>query len=390
MDANAEENTIVYGIYLKDRPNIPINEVKIVTDVLLISGIELGVPSDFAPMISLEKVTEREVMVHNTGNGKDTITLSILKYSIPTDWDISIKRVKNRKTEPNQSEIVDFTKSIDIDNIEAKSYLPEDGSNLINISLILLADQTVYVVLEITSPSFGKPVTEMVKIYAESESSTIATATTDLKFTLKVSDLTITELLVKPEMPNPGKKATVKFNVTNNFHLPAEDFKVKIYKITEEGESEIHSEQISNIAPGESYAVKYSWTEPKDSSSGYTLEAHLWGEIIPTNNSPSRKKNVILQNVEPEKKKGQDNFIVMALVAAIIIALIVFISIWLLLSRKYAEPTTKESETRKDSDKFKPRSKSDALSSKKGRPGAQPRKPQDFRRGGTGKDKRAK
>ena len=141
----------------------------------LISGILLSVQNDFNSLIDLGKTVEREFKIKNTGNGLDKLTVSILKYSIPQDWDISIKSIKNRKSEPNQTESVDFSSPLDIDNVEPMKYLPTSGTDHINVTLNLLSEQEAFIVLSITTPNIGIQEPQTIKIYGESENSAITT-----------------------------------------------------------------------------------------------------------------------------------------------------------------------------------------------------------------------
>jgi hypothetical protein len=177
-------------------------------------------------------------------------------------------------------------------------------------------------------------VTETFKIYGESESGTIATTVIDIGLSLVVSDLTITELKLKPEEPMPGDRVALTFNIINNFHLPANNFFVRLYKIDDDGEKEVYSKQIASLNANGSEEIKYSWDEPEDSISGYILEAKLFGDIIPRdNNTPVRKKNVILKDKPPEEESSND-LVILILVSAIIIALVIFLTVWLLFQKK--------------------------------------------------------
>jgi hypothetical protein len=372
MDANAGEYVITYGIYRKGHTTKPLSEIKIITDVSLISGMELGISKDFSSFIDLGKTTERTVVLHNTGNGKDTLTFSILQISIPANWEISVANVKNTDTEPNLTREVDFTKPFEIDNIEPLKYLPSNIGTFHSIDLVLISNQKVYITLSVTTPDSGKPVTEIVTVYAESVSGTIATTTMDLKFLLQVSDLTISPLEISPETPAPGDKITVKFDVINNFHLPAKNFEVKLYKIVETDKIELDSQQITELGPGDSQEMIFTYTESKDTVSDYILEAKLKGDIIPTNNTPSRKQNVFIEERKAEEDEGGSNLLVIGLVAAIIIALILFLTIYLVFQRKERERAKeqekeKEKEERvskKDLAREKPKSKSKGKESK--------------------------
>lgn len=377
LDANAGEYVITYGIYRKGHTTTPLNEIKIMTDVSLISGMELDVSKDFSSFIDLGKTTERSVVLHNTGNGKDSLTFSILQISIPANWEITIANIKNTDTEPNLTKEVDFTKPFEIDNIEPLKYLPSNLGNFHSIDLVLISNQKVYLTLSITTPASGKPVTEIVTVYAESVSGTIATTTMDLKFLLQVSDLTIGPLEISPETPAPGDKITVTFDVINNFHLPAKNFEVKLYKIVETDKIELDSQLITELAPGDSKEMIFTYIESEDTVSDYILEAKLKGDIIPSNNTPSRKQNVFIEERKADEDKAGSNLLVIGLVAAIIIALILFLTIYLVFQRKETERAKEQEKVEKKEqrvskkdlvkEKAKPKQKTKSKESKAGK-----------------------
>ena len=329
IDAKANNNTILFGIYLKGQDITPMNQVMIKVDVNLVSGILLSVQNDLM-LIDLGKTVEREFKVHNTGNGEDELTISILEYSIPEAWKVSIKSIKNRKTEPNQTETVDFAKSLDIDNIEPMLYLPTSGVDHTKVTLNLLSDQEAFIKLSITTPTTGIQEPQTIRIYGESESSVI-TYSMDLEFILKMSDLTISALELEPIEPILGKEVKVTFKVINNFHLPAKNFKVKLYK----NDVPINSFDISSLDPGASEELSYSVENPKDGVIQYVLRAKLTGDIIPINNSPSREKNVFLEKEKKDDPKKTSSPIVMILLIAIIIAIVIFIVLGFILHKKY-------------------------------------------------------
>jgi uncharacterized membrane protein len=343
MDASAGTHFIKYGIYSKGKgSNTPINEFNILTQVQLISDIEIYLPTSESNIVNLQKITYFDFEVHNMGNGKDTLTISIPKVSIPAGWDISFYSIKNTK-DTNITNSVDFSKPIEVDNLVPTEYKPETGTttSYYDIDLVLTANQKVIVTLSITPPSEGRPGTETFTIYGESESGNIDTTTKKATLTLQVSDLTISGLKLSNEEPAPDEKVTISFDIKNNYHLPATNFYVKLIEINGVIITELGQMKLSNLNPNETKEVSFTWTPKEVRETGYILKAELSGEIIPKDNgTPIRTKNVFVKEKPAEKKTTNNAVIVVG--AIVIIALILILIFFILFQKKRGQPTEEE------------------------------------------------
>ncbi len=332
LHATADAHKIVYGIYSKEKGGAnPINNLVIITQVQLISNIEINIPIGSSPIVDLAKVTYYEFIVHNKGNGKDTMTISIPVVSIPAEWDISFYSVKNTE-DTNTTEPVDFTTPFEIDIFEPIEYLPEisEGKSYYNISLVLAANQLAYIILSITPPNKGKPGTETFTIYGESSSGNIDTVTKSITLTLRVSDLSISGLSLDPQVPTINEKVKVTFNIKNNYHLLATNFYVKLVEINGVLITDLGSVQISNLNPNETREISFYWMPKEVREMGYILKAELGGSIIPKDNStPYRTLNVFV-NEEPTTKKSTNDVIII-----ISVIVIIFLVLLLIFSLRY-------------------------------------------------------
>lgn len=341
LDAKSEDHEIVYGIYTDEFGTTHINEVVIVTEVQLISNLDIIIPNANENLIDLGKTSTKEIIIHNKGNGLDVLNISIINESVPIDWTFSFISIRNTEDAANSTKYVDFTQPIQIDakSIEPIDYLPDSDTIYERLSLVLEANSKVYLTLSITTPSYGKPLTETVRLYGESVSGTIATMTKDLKLTLRVSDLAISELILTPEDPVIGEKVMATFNITNKFHLPATNLRVTLYKLIESEKNIIGSQDVSVIEAGKSESMEFSWTE--DRVDGYILEAELSGEISKElNKNPTRNKFVTPVEKTPEKKSDDGlDAVIIILIAIIIVAIIIFIIVGIVMLKQ--KPTTK-------------------------------------------------
>lgn len=327
-----EEHIIIYGIYSnKKGGSTSINEIIIATKVLPISDIEI-VLIEGGSTIDLQKVSYYEFEVHNKGNGKDELSLLIPAVSIPTGWQISFSSVKNTQN-PNNTKNVDFSNAFALDNLEPLEYLPVIPGNYQNIILVLETDQKVYVNLAITPPATGKHGTETFKIYGESESGNIDTDTKIVYLTLRASDLSLSGLQLNPEEPTPDEKVKITLTVKNDYHLPAENFYVKLIEINGDIVSNIDSKKISSLNPNQTEEVSFSWTAKEVRELGYILKVELSGDIIPKdNNTPFRTQYVFVKE-KPSESKTTNNAVIL-ITGIIIIILILFLFLWLFSQRK--------------------------------------------------------
>ncbi len=355
-NANAGTHKILYGVYRKELSEKPLTEVNIFTNVSLKSDLDIMLPKDVGLInAELGKTTTTTVILHNKGNGKDTLNISIIKHTIPTGWVIYFKSVSNVDAEPNATEVVDFGKPIKLSYIEPIEYKPTVNDNYENLNLVMDANKKAYINLAISTPTTGYPATESITIYGESVSGTItiATITKNLEVKLITSNLAITEINVTPANPLPGEKVNVDVYVKNNFHLSANDFTVRISRLTTEtGSTELDSKKIVQLAPNSTEVVEFSWTEPDDISGSYIIEVDITGDLISPTTKVTRTKNVILG--VPDKKEGtSDNFstVIIFLIIAIIIAVVIFLIIWLIFTRR----TPNQPEPKYDSYKSKQR-----------------------------------
>ena len=341
---------IIYGIFSEGFGfSKNITRLEFVIKVKLISDIEIDVLTTGATLVDLEKVSYGEFEVQNMGNGEDTMYISIPQMFIPSGWDISFHSVKNTQDdhEINTTESVNFREPFKIDDQKATKYIPMTAGNYNNISLILASKQKAYVLLAITPPDTGKPVTETFKIYGEVVSDNIDTITKSMSVKLRVSNLIISEIKITPEKPEPNEKVDVIFNVTNNYHLPASDFTVKLIEINGVTDTitSIDSAQISNLAPGESQTMKFTWTAKDTNPIGYMLKASLSGDIIPAdNNTPVRTQNVYVN--PPSKKSDSENLNTLLIILAVLIIFVIVLVLMLLLTTKKKRVEEKELETK--------------------------------------------
>ncbi len=340
LGASAGTHIIKYGIYSEGKgSNTPINEFNILTRVQLISDIEIYLPKSDSNIVNLQKITYFDFEVQNMGNGKETLTISIPKVSIPDGWDISFYSIKNTK-ETNITNLVDFSLPIEVDNLVPTEYKSDTGTttSYYDINLILTENQKVIVTLSITPPTEGRPETETFTIYGESESGNIDTTTKKATLTLQVSDLTISGLKLSNEEPAPDEKVTITFDIKNNYHLPATNFYVKLIEINGEIITEIGQVKVSNLNPNETKEVSFTWTPKEVRETGYILKAELSGEIIPKDNgTPIRTKNVFVKEKPTEKKTTNNAVIVVG--AIVIIALILILIFFIFFQKKRSQPT---------------------------------------------------
>jgi hypothetical protein len=356
LDAKAETHFITYGIYNQDiGPTTPINELKISSKVRLISDIEINIPNAGSTIVDLEKTSYREIEVVNLGNGVDKLSISIPRVSIPADWEIYFYSVKNTQ-ETNNTKTVDFTKPIEMDNLIPTEYKPNVEAKYNNISLILASDQKAYVKLAITPPATGKPGIETLKIYGESIGDNIDTTTKSISVKLRVSALSISEIILDPAEPVPNDKVKISFNVTNNYHLPATDFTVKLVEINGETITDLGSVKIANLDPGASKEVKFTWTAKEANELGYILKATLIGDIIPADNStPYRTQNVFVTKKPGDDKSQELNTLLLVLVILIIFVFVLIILFF--ISRKKAMTGELEAKAKDpDESRVKPKS----------------------------------
>jgi hypothetical protein len=326
---NAKNGThrIIYDIYGSEKTSSSLSElseIEIVTNVRLVSGIDLNVPEDIS--IDLGKTTKLQLQVHNQGNGLDTLNVSVFRDSVPLGWTVYFDAVKNTDSGSNVTKTVDFSAPIRVGYFEPTEYIPASSSKLDSISLILDANKIAYLRLSVTTPTTGKAVSYPITIYGESESGTISTVIKELSFKLRVSDIFLSNFKINPNLPIPGESVTAKVNVTNNFHLPANNFKVIFYKITDLGETELGSKVISNLPAGTSEMVEFKYEEDNDATD-YILQAELTADFLPTSDKLFLKVSI----GEKPEKKDDSGFANLrnGLIIAIIIALIVFLFIWL-------------------------------------------------------------
>jgi uncharacterized membrane protein len=347
LNAKAKTHSIVYGIYSQKKGAAThINEMQMLVKVRLISDIEIVIPPSGITHVDLQKTSYVEFEVKNMGNGDDTLFVSIPTVSIPFDWEISFHSIKNTK-EINATKSVDFTETIVIENIEPLEYIPLVQSNYNNVSLYLNPGQTAYVSLAITAPASGEPGIETFKIYGRSVSDNIDTDTKTMSVKLRVSDLSISTILLNDDEPAPKQDVKISFNVTNNFHLPAKDFAVNLYEINGEFKQKISSRDISVLNPGESEEVTFKWTPKRVNELGYILKVELSGDVIPSDNStPFRTRNVFVK----EKPKSSDSsnqdtlIIVMSVIAVFIVVLLVLL--WSMRKRERAQAGKTDSDDR--------------------------------------------
>ncbi len=330
LDATVGSHKIIYGIF-EDTSAIALSELELVTNVSLVSGIDIIVPTELS--IDLGKTTNVQIMVHNKGNGLDTLNISIIEDTIPIGWEAYFSKIKNTKTITNVTKTVDFTSPIRIRYLEPTEYLPEIIEKYNEISLVLEANKLVYLTLSIVTPTSGKPTTEFITIYGESESGTIVSEQRKLSATLRVSELKMSVFKIDPALPVHDKDVIASVNVTNNFHLTAEVFNVKLSKITDSGFSEIDYKAVSNLEPGETRTIEFSYKEDAEVEEGYILEVKLIADYLTTENKLSMTVTVVEEKDEGEKE-GRYSEMIMALSAAIIIAIIIFLLIWLFLSKR--------------------------------------------------------
>jgi len=345
LDARAdEEHIIIYGIYSEKKGgSISVNEIIIATKVLPISDIKI-ILLEGGTTIDLQKVSYYEFEVQNKGNGKDELSLLIPAISIPTNWQISFSSVKNTQN-TNNTQYVDFSNAFALDNLEPLEYLPTTQGNYQNIILLLEADQKVYVNLAITPPTTGKHGTETFKIYGECESGNIDTDTKIVYLTLRASDLRLSGLQLDPEEPTPNEKVKITLTVKNDYHLPAENFYVKLIEINGDIVSNIDSKKISSLNPNETEEVSFSWTAKEVRELGYILKVELSGDIIPKdNNTPFRTQYVFVKEKPSESKSTNDAVILIT--GIIIIVLILFLILWLSSQRKRGAESPDFSEER--------------------------------------------
>ncbi len=342
LDALEGVHNIIYGVYSKSNPTTSINEVVITTNVNLVSDIALDIYRDPTgltadPNVDLGKVSMRWIVVQNKGNGLDTLNISIFKQSVPSGWTISFDRIRNvaPDVDTNSSKHIDFFDPIRIDYYEPIEYV-SDSPIYDRVSLMLGADKKAYLRLVITTPGSGKPATETLTIYGESQSGTIATTILKLKITLRVSDIIITKMALSPKNPIPGQDVTVRVNLSNVFHLSANNFYVKLFKITEVQKLELESKKVTSLAAGENLAVEFKWTEPKDGPTEYILEAELSGDIIPKGNLTPTRMAYVEIGKESKDEGASEAFstIVVSLIVAIFLAIIVFLFVWLFILKR--------------------------------------------------------
>jgi uncharacterized membrane protein len=354
LDALSKPHVIEYGIYSANQGGIKsINNIIIKTQVELISDIEIYIP-EYDSNIDVGKESFREIIVHNKGNGNANLEVSIPKDLIPTGWEIAIQSVKNTK-EINITQRVDFNKPIVFDEFEIDEieYLPEVVSKYRNITLNLGANKQAYVVLSIIPPSTGKAGTETFTIYGESVSANIDTTTKSMSLNLQLSELSISPIKVDPEIPTPDEKVEVSFNITNDYHVAANNFKVTLIEINDRGViTVIDSKDISTLEPGETQTVSFTWTPQEATEKGYILKAELKGDIIPKDNTaPFRNQNVFVVD-KPPKSESDDNVLLIAL-AMIIIIFVIILLIMLLIGQKRAKENSEKGEESKKSEERK-------------------------------------
>jgi uncharacterized membrane protein len=343
--AKSEAHSIKYGIYSQGKGgNTPVNEIDIITQVKLISDIDIVVPGGSGTIVDLQKTSYLNIRVSNKGNGLDTMTIELPAISIPAGWEIYFYSVKNTD-ETNTTKTVDFTEPIEIDTFEPIEYLPVVSQNYASLSLVLAADQMATVKLAIRPPDSGKPGTETFKVYGESVSGNIDTVTKSISVTLRVSDLLISELKIDPEEPAPDEEVTVKFNITNRYSLPAENFNVKLIEINENGViTDLGSKNIAQLNANESIQVSFKWTPKKVSLLGYILKAELNGDIIPKdNNTPTRTKNAFVKERAKEDDSSQ-SMLMIGLVIVIIVVIVILIIVLLTMRKQEKTPTEGEDE----------------------------------------------
>jgi uncharacterized membrane protein len=341
LKAKNQTHNITYGIHTKEFYETPLETFNISTIVRLKSKISIAL-SQQTVNVDLGKTTYTDITVHNEGNGQDIIDLALLDTSIPSDWTLKFDKVKNVYSEANGSTTVDFSKPIKLTYLEPMEFAPIADSHFETISLRLDANKKAFVRLAITAPPTGKASTEEVKIYSESESGTYPTVMVDLNLKLIVSKLEILNINVTPEQPVPGDDVKVKVTVTNNFHLPANDFKVTVTKITDSGPKELGSKEVTSLAAGGDEIVEFRWDEPDEGLKSYIIKVEIKGNIISDENIPHRTKNVLIG--EPREEDGGSrglDLVVMGLTSAIIIAAIIFLVIFL-VSRKQGIDDTDE------------------------------------------------
>ena len=338
LDAISNLHIIEYGIYSSNQGGIKaINNIIIKTQVELISDIEIYIPEQDTN-IDVGKESYREIIVHNKGNGFANLYVSIPKDLIPTGWEIKISSVKNTK-EINKTQRVDFNKPIIFDEFEIDKieYLPEVISNYRNVTLNLGANKQAYVVLSIIPSTTGKAGIETFTIYGESVSANIDTTTITMSLNLQLSNLIISPIKVDPEIPTPDENVEISFNITNDYHASAKNFKVTLFEINDRGALTIIDErEIASLDPGEQQTVTFTWKPQEATEKGYILEAKLDGDIIPKDNTaPLRRQNVFVVDKIPVSE-SDDNVLYIVLAMIIIIAIILLI-IMLLVGQKRAK-----------------------------------------------------
>jgi uncharacterized membrane protein len=348
--AKAGTHKIVYGIKSTDIVDRVLNEVEILTNVSLFSKLNISVPQEITT-VNLAKTSSSIITVHNQGNGRDTLNISIYKLSIPTGWDVYFNRVTNVMIGINDSKTVDFNQPIKLSYFEPTEYLPLVDSKYQSISLVIDANKKAYVRVVIVTPDTGKSGSESITIYGESESGTMDTVIKELNLNLVVSNLVISNINITPENPVPGEKVKALITIKNDYHLPATNFRVHFSKITTSGPAELGSELISSLAAGATETLEFSWKDSDETRASYVVKVEVSGDIIPSGNMPYRTKNVILG--EPVVKDDEpDDFgtIIMFLVVAIVLAIVVFLIIWLVFSRRTAVSEEEGDERSADSE----------------------------------------
>lgn len=347
--ANAGSYKIIYGLYGKDKTAAALSEIEILINVSLISGIDIIVPKDM--LIDLGKTTKLQIMLHNKGNGMDTLNISIFKDSIPTDWDVYFDGVLNTPSDIDKQKTVDFTRPIKIASNESIEYLPISDSKYQSLSLTLEANKKAYLSLSIITPTSGNPSSESITIYGESESSTLVTIIKKLSVGVRVSDLILSGFNIAPKSPYKGEKVIAKVNVTNNFHLPATNLRVKLRKLTDQDPITIKTFDISNLPAGEIRTVEFIYEEDTETFGEYVLETRLSASYL------SADKELTLPVTVSEKPEEKDDSakyrqMISILSIAIIIAIIIFLLIWLYFSKKYkaTDEGEKEDKLKKSKD----------------------------------------
>jgi uncharacterized membrane protein len=332
--ARAGTHKIVYGIKSTEIVDKVLTEVEILTNVSLFSKLNISVPLEITS-VDLAKTSSSTIMVHNQGNGRDTLNISIYKPSIPTGWEVYFNRVTNILSGINATKTVDFDQSIKLSYLEPTEYLPLVDSKYQSISLVIDANKKAYIRVVIVTPDTGKSGPESITLYGESESGTMDTVIKELNLNLVVSNLVIQNINITPENPIPGEDVKGIITIKNDYHIPATNFRIHFSKITTTGPAELGSELISSLGAGETETLEFSWKDSDETRASYVVKVEITGDIIPSGNMPYRTKNVILG--EPvEESKDPDDFgtIIMFLVIAIVLAIVVFLIIWLVFSRR--------------------------------------------------------